>query len=60
MQLNNNYTPENLLEALHRYDEEELNASGLSAGAASFASTEIGYFCTLNADFKSTEEEIRK
>lgn len=21
---------------------------------------EVGYFCQLNADFKSTEEEIRK
>lgn len=25
-----------------------------------FANTEVGHFCSLNSDFKSTEEEIIK
>ena len=51
-------SPESLLEALNKFTDDDLNNSNYSSNTV--ASMEVGYFCSLKADFKSTEEEIRK
>lgn len=49
-----------LLALINQYNEDELNRSQASATAVKLQHVEIGYFQTLNANFRSTEEEIRK
>jgi hypothetical protein len=48
-----------LLSLIHQYNEDELNRSQASATAIKLQHVEIGYFQTLNANFRSTEEDIR-
>lgn len=47
-----------LLDLLQQYSEEDLNQSSVSNPSG--PQVEIGYFQTLKANFRSTEEEIRK
>lgn len=49
-----------LLQLINQFTEDELNRSQASATAVKLQHVEIGYFQTLNANFRSTEEEIRK
>lgn len=49
-----------LLALINQYNDDELNRSQASATAVKLQHVEIGYFQTLNANFRSTEEEIRK
>lgn len=52
---------ESMIDILQKYEEDEEN-QGMewSATDEALAQTEVGYFCTLNSNFKSTEEDIRK
>jgi hypothetical protein len=51
---------ESLLQLVQQYSDEELSRSTASISALNLQNVEIGYFQTLNANFRSTEEEIRK
>lgn len=55
-----NANQHSLLNLITQYNEDELNRSHASATAVKLQNVEIGYFQSLNANFRSTEEDIRK